>query len=132
MSAMASQITGISIVYSTVCSDTDQWLEQLECLCSENTLRCSMITHIHIRSQVKTKQSQSYKFKNIDKTSNVRTFQKALHATYRLKLLNKMYTYEMDPANIVEVTERTGICPQTDGQTDERASWNQYAPFQLR
>ena len=43
---------------------------------------------------------------------------KTLHVTHLLKLLDKMYKYEMDPASIVEVTERTRLCPQTDGQTD--------------
>ena len=31
-----------------------------------------------------------------------------------MKLLDKMYKYEMDPASIVEDTEWTGFCPQTD------------------
>ena len=31
-----------------------------------------------------------------------------------------MYKYEMDPTSIVEVTERTRFCPQTDRQTDGR------------
>ena len=29
-----------------------------------------------------------------------------------------MCKYDMDPASIVEDTERTRFCPQTDGQTD--------------
>ena len=48
---------------------------------------------------------------------NFGILQKSLHATHLLKLLNKMWNYEMDPASIVEVTERTWFCPQTDGQT---------------
>ena len=55
---------------------------------------------------------------------------KTLHATHLLKLLDKMCKYEMDLASIVEDTERTGFCPQT--QTDWRTRWNQYTPFQLR
>ena len=35
-----------------------------------------------------------------------------------LKLLDKMCKYEMDPMSIVEDTERTRFCPQTDRQTD--------------
>ena len=31
-----------------------------------------------------------------------------------------MCKYEMDPASIVEVTERTRFYPQMDGQTDGR------------
>ena len=42
-----------------------------------------------------------------------------------LKLLDKMYKYEMDPKSIVEDTERTRFCPQTDRQT----RWNQYTPL---
>ena len=37
-----------------------------------------------------------------------------------------MYKYEMEPTSIVEVTERTRFCPQTDRQTDGRTMWNQY------
>ena len=37
----------------------------------------------------------------------------------------------MDPASIVEVTERTRFCPQTDGQKD-RWCETSIAPFQLR
>ena len=69
---------------------------------------------IHIESQVKTRQSQNYKFKEFAKTSN-------------LKLLHKMCKY---PASIVEDTERTRFCPQTDRRadrrTDRRSRWNQY------
>ena len=43
---------------------------------------------------------------------------RALHATHLLKLLDKMYKYEMDPMSIVEDTERTRFCPQTDRRTD--------------
>ena len=35
-----------------------------------------------------------------------------------LKLLDKMCKYEMDPASIVEDTERTRFCPQTDGRRE--------------
>ena len=42
----------------------------------------------------------------------------ALHATHLLKLLDKMCKYEMDPMSIVEDTERTRFCPQTDRRTD--------------
>ena len=43
--------------------------------------------------------------------------------THLLKLLDKMCKYEMDPMSIVENTEQTRFCPQTerrtDGQTDK-------------
>ena len=45
---------------------------------------------------------------------------RALHATHLLKLLDKMCKYEMDPMSIVEDTERTRFCPQTDRRTDGR------------
>ena len=35
----------------------------------------------------------------------------------RQTMLNKMNSYEMDPASIVQDTEWTGFCPQRDGQT---------------
>ena len=38
--------------------------------------------------------------------------------THLLKLLDKMCIYEMDLASIVEDTERTRFCPQTDGRMD--------------
>ena len=40
--------------------------------------------------------------------------------THPLKLVDKMSKYEMDPDGIVEDTERTTFCPQTDEQTDGR------------
>ena len=40
-----------------------------------------------------------------------------------------MCKYEMDPASIVEDTARTRFCPQTDGRTDGRTTWNQYTPL---
>ena len=42
---------------------------------------------IHIASQVKTRQSHSYKFKKFAKISN---FEKTLHAIHLLKLLDNM------------------------------------------
>ena len=46
-----------------------------------------------------------------------------LHAIHLLKLLDKMCKYEMDPTSIVEDTEWTQFCPQTDwdGQTERQA-----------
>ena len=41
--------------------------------------------------------------------------------------------YEMDPTSIIEDTEQTRFCPQTDGQmdgrTDGQTMWNQYTPL---
>ena len=38
-----------------------------------------------------------------------------------MKLVNKMCKYERDLAIIVEDTEQTRLCPQTDGQTVEQS-----------
>ena len=103
-------------------------LQQLERLRSEDTHRL-MITHTiesyWILSQKKT--SQSYKFKNFAKISNLLILKKALHATHLLKLLDKMCKYEMDPMSIIEVTERPWFCPQTD----RRTRWYQYTPLSI-
>ena len=55
---------------------------------------------------------------------------RALHATHLLKLLDKMCKYEMDPMSIVEDTERTRFCPQTDRRTDGQGDTS-ISPFQL-
>ena len=95
-------------------------LEQLERLHSEDTPRRLMITHTiksyWIPTQKKTKSKlqiwrirQNFKFLILKQT---------LHATHLLKLLDKMCKYEMDPMSIVEDTEWTRFCPQTDRHTD--------------
>ena len=101
-------------------------LEQLERLRSEIPLAAPWlpILVIHIRSQVKRRQSQSYKFEKIAKNSNFIIVQEALHATHLLKLLGKMYKYEMDPSKTVGTSERTRDAGRTDGQME----WNQYTP----
>ena len=73
---------------------------------------------IHIRSQVKTRQSQSYKFKNIAKNSNFEILQQTLHTSHLQKLLDKMYNYEMAPTRTVGATEQNGIHRWTDGRMD--------------
>ena len=79
-----------------------------------------MITHTiesyWIPSQKKTK--SSYKFKDIAKISTFWILEQTLHKTHLLKLLDKMCKYKMDPTSIVEDTERTRFCPQTDRRTD--------------
>ena len=74
-----------------------------------------------IGSQVKRRQSQSYKSKEFAKISNFWILKQTLHATHLLnppKLLDKMCKYEMDLTSIVEDTKRTRFCPQTDRRTD--------------
>ena len=115
-------------------------LEQLERLRSEipPAAPCLPILAIHIRPQVKTRQSQSYKFKKIAKNSNFEILQETLHAlTHLLKLFDKMYKYEMDPTRTVGATERTRDAGRMqdgrrrDGRTDGQTEWNQFTPQQL-
>ena len=55
------------------------------------------------------KKCQKFKFLN---------FQRTFHATHLLKLLDKMYKYEMDPTKTVGATKRTQDAGRTDGPTD--------------
>ena len=73
------------------------------------------------------------------KISNFWILKRALYATHLLKLLDKMCKYEMDPMSIVEDTERTRFCPQTDRRTDRQTDRRtdgqgdtSIPPFQLR
>ena len=82
-----------------------------------------MITHTsdahQIPSQNKTK-SKLQILRNC-KNSNCDILREALHATHLLKLLDKVYKYEMDPTRTVGATERTRDAGRTDGQTDGRS-----------
>ena len=105
---------------------TKRKLEQLERLRSEDTPATPWLPTLlsHIGSQVKIRQSQSYKFKEFAKISNCWILKQSFHATYLLKLLHKMCKYEMDPTSIVEDTERTPFCPQTDKVKPAYPSFN--------
>ena len=76
------------------------------------------------------------KVTNLKNSTKFQILKRSLHVTHLLKLLDKMCKYEMDPMSIVEDTERTRFCPQTDrrtdGRTDRRTRWYQYTPYQLR
>ena len=76
-----------------------------------------MITHTsdshQIPSQNETK-SRLQILKNCQKFKFFIFAKKTLHVTHLLKLLDKMCKYEMDQRSIVEDTERTPFCPQTD------------------
>ena len=104
-------------------SELDQRSEQLKGLLSEDTPP-PMITHT-----IDTYwQSQGKKFTEFAKISYFSILYKSLHETHLVKPFDKMWKCEMDPASIVEDTERTRFCPQTDRQT----KWNQYIPLQFR
>ena len=84
----------------------------------------------HIGSQVKRRQSQSYKFKEFASISISLILRQTLHATHLLKLLDKMCKYEMDLTSIVEDTEQTLFCPQTDRQMKGQGETS-IPPFQF-
>ena len=75
---------------------------------------------IHIRSQVKTRQSQIDKFKNIATNSNFEFLQEPLHGTHPLKLLHKMYIYIWNGSNQNCRCYRADMGCGTDGRTDRR------------
>ena len=79
-----------------------------------------MITHFiesyWIPSQKKT--CQGYKFKEFANILNCWILWKIWHATHLVKLLDKMSKHIMDLTSIVEDTEQTRFCPQTDKQMD--------------
>ena len=87
-----------------------------------DTLRRPMITHTSNSHQIacQTRPSQSNKFYKIAKNTNFKILQK-LHVTHPLKLLNKMYEYDMDPNKTLGATKRTRDSGRTDGQTDRRS-----------
>ena len=72
----------------------------------------------HIGFQVKRRQSQSYKFREFAKLQMIE-FDKILHATYLLKLIDKMCKYEMDPTSTVVKIQCGHDCVhrRTDGRT---------------
>ena len=108
-------------------------LEQLKFLHSEIPPAAPWLTIlvIHSRSHMKKRQSQSYKLQKIAKNLNFTILHRISHATHLLKLLDKMYKYEMDPTIIVGATEPKPDAGRTDGQMDGRMEWNQYTPQQL-
>ena len=69
-----------------------------------------------IRSEVKRRQSQSYKFEKIAKNSNFKILQEILHATHLLKLLDKMFKYEISGMQCIhEFIQCLPCCyPDTD------------------
>ena len=52
------------------------------------------------------------------KKSNFEILQETSHTTPLLKLLDKMYKYEMDPTRTVDATELTQDAGRTEGWTD--------------
>ena len=71
------------------------------------------------------------KVTNLKNSPKFKILKQALHATHLLKLLDKMCKYEMDPTSIIEDTERTRFCPQTNRRTDRQMDKVKpvYSPF---
>ena len=80
-----------------------------------------------IGSQVKRRQSQSYKFKEFLKISNFLILKQTLHATHILKLLDKMQIW--NGSDEYYWRYRTDTILSTDGQTDKVKPV--YPPFNL-
>ena len=80
--------------------------------------------YIHIGSQVKRRQSQTF----FAKISNVWILNQTLHTKHHLKLLDKMCKYEM--ARIVEDTEWTRFCQHMDRWTEGQGETS-IPPFQF-
>ena len=61
---------------------------------------------------------------------------KTIHVTHLLKLLDKMYKYEIDPIRTVGATEWTQdegrMDGRTDGWTDGRMEWTPPPPPQKK
>ena len=78
-----------------------------------------MITHTSDSHQItsQNKTSQSYEFKKNAKNSNFEILQETLHL---LKLLDKMYKYEMDATRTVGATERMQEAGRMDRWMDRR------------
>ena len=54
----------------------------------------------------------------------IHILQETYYATHPLKLLDKMYKYEMDPTRTVSTTEQKRDVGRMDGRTE----WKQYTP----
>ena len=84
-------------------------LEQLERLCSQipPTTPWLPIGHTSDSHQIPKSKQDKVKDKSLKKLPKIQILQEILHATYLLKLLDKMYKYEMDPTRTVGAIERT-------------------------
>ena len=71
-----------------------------------------------LRSESKQDKVKVAKFTKLPKVQMSKILQWNLHRTHILKLLDKMYKYELDPTRTVGTTERTWDAGQTDGQSE--------------
>ena len=85
--------------------------------------RRPMITHTSDSHQIPSQNKTKLQIKK-KKMPKIQILPETLHTTHLLKLLDKMYKYEMDPTRTVGATERTRDAGQTDGRTDGRSETN--------
>ena len=83
-----------------------------------------MITHTRDSYQIQVKTRKSQKLQIKKKLTKIQILKKTLDATHLLKLLDKMYKYEMDPTRTVGATEWTQDVWRTDGRTDRLSETN--------
>ena len=76
-----------------------------------------MITNTNDSRQIPSQNNIKSKLQNLKncQNQNYKILQYTLHVTHFLKLLDKMYKYEMDQTRTVEATERTRDAGRTDG-----------------
>ena len=109
----------ISLAKYLVCSITNTTQTRTPAFWDTPAAPWLPILVIHIRSQVKQDKVKVTNLKENAKILNFKIWQETLHATHLLKLLCKMYNYEMDPTRTVGFTERTyDAGPTRDGRTD--------------
>ena len=80
-----------------------------------------MITHTSDSHQIpnqNTTKSKLQILKKLPKIQILKILPDTLHTTHLLKLLDKIYKYEMDPTRTAGATERTGDAGWTDGRMD--------------
>ena len=87
-----------------------------------DTPRGAVITHTSDSHQIPSQNTTKSKLQNLKnaKTSNFEILQETLHVTHLLKLLDKLYKYEMVPTRTVGATERTQDAGWSDGRTKGR------------
>ena len=97
-----------------------------------DTLRGPMITNTSDSHQIPSQDNTQLKlqiYKNCQKLQFWH-FAKTFHTTHLLKLLDRMYKYEMDPTRTVGATEQTRDAGWTDGRMDGRTNEvKQYTPL---
>ena len=77
-----------------------------------------MITHSIELNWIPKSKEDKVKVTNLKNLPKFQIFEFCnKHVTHLLKLLDKMCKYEMDLTSIVEDTERTQFCAQTDRRT---------------